>query len=138
MAGLLALKLSVGIVVGLALGWLATRVMERVELPTDGIYPVATIAIAGLAYGVSESIHGSGLLAVYLTALALGGAPIPARRTIVTFHEGRRLGRPDRPLHPARPARLPQHLGDVALKGLALSAVLILSPARSRPSSRPR
>ena len=49
---------------------------------------MASIAIAGLAYGLTEVAHGSGLLAVYLTALALGTARIPARRTIVAFHEG--------------------------------------------------
>src|SRR4051812_47929431 len=66
MAGLLALKLAVGIVVGLALGRAASWVLARIELPSDGLYPVATIALAGLAYGVSELIGGSGLLAVYL------------------------------------------------------------------------
>src|SRR5882757_107929 len=126
MIGLLALKLAVGIVVGLLLGRLAVWVIERIELPSDGIYPVATIAAAALAYGVAEVAHGSGLLAVYLAALALGSAPIPARRTVVAFHEG--LG------WVAQIALFillgllvfPSRLDDVALKGLALSAVLIL------------
>jgi cell volume regulation protein A len=126
MAGLLALKLGIGIVIGIALGRLAVYLLDRAELPTDGIYPVATIAIAGLAYGLAEVAHGSGLLAVYLTALALGSARIPARRTIVAFHEG--LG------WVAQIALFillgllvfPGSLDDVALKGLALSAVLIV------------
>src|SRR6201999_2214181 len=88
MLGLLALKLAVGILVGLALGKAATWLLERIELPSDGLYPVATIAIAGLAYGLSEIVHGSGLLAVYLTALALGTAHLSARRIVVSFHEG--------------------------------------------------
>ncbi|HEX3736626.1 MAG TPA: cation:proton antiporter, partial [Solirubrobacterales bacterium] len=83
MIGLLALKLAVGIVVGLVLGRVAVWIITRIELPSDGIYPVATIAAAALAYGVSEVAHGSGLLAVYLTALALGSARIPARRSVV-------------------------------------------------------
>jgi cell volume regulation protein A len=126
MAGLLALKLAVGIAVGYLIGRLAVAALSAVRLPTDGIYPVATIAIAALAYGVAEIAHGSGLLATYLAALALGGANIPARRTVVAFHEG--LG---------WVAQLglcillgllvfPSRLDDVALKGLALSAVLIL------------
>jgi len=126
MAGLLALKLAVGAAIGLALGWLAVRALNAVRLPTDGIYPVATIAIAAIAFGVAEVAHGSGLLSVYLTALALGAGNIPARRTISTFHEG--LG---------EVAQIglfillgllvfPSTLGDVALEGLALSAVLIL------------
>ena len=88
MVGLLALKLAIGIVIGLAVGRAATAALDHVRLPTDGIYPVATLAIAGLAFGIAEVAHGSGFLAVYLTALALGSARIPARRTIVAFHEG--------------------------------------------------
>jgi cell volume regulation protein A len=126
MAGLLALKLAVGIAVGVAIGRLAVAALNATRLPTDGIYPVATIAIAGLAYGIAEVAHGSGLLATYLAALALGGANIPARRTVVAFHEG--LG------WVAQIALFillgllvfPSQLDDVALKGLALSAALIL------------
>src|SRR4029077_3208794 len=54
MAGLLALKLAVGAAVGLLLGRIAVAALNRVRLPTDGIYPVATIAIAALAYGLGE------------------------------------------------------------------------------------
>lgn len=126
MAGLLVLKLVLGTLVGIGLGRLAVAALDRVRLPTDGIYPVATIAIAALAYGLAEIAHGSGLLATYLTALALGSASIPARRTVVAFHEG--LG------WVAQIALFillgllvtPSSLDDVALKGLALSAVLIL------------
>jgi cell volume regulation protein A len=126
MAGLLALKLAIGIAVGLAIGRLAVAALNATRLPTDGIYPVATIAIAGLAYGLAEVAHGSGLLATYLAALAIGSASIPARRTVVAFHEG--LG------WVAQIALFillgllvfPSSLDDVALKGLALSAALIL------------
>jgi cell volume regulation protein A len=126
MAGLLVLKLALGAAIGLALGRLAVLALNAVRLPTDGIYPVATIAVAGIAFGVAEVAHGSGLLSVYLTALALGSANVPARRTIAAFHEG--VG---------EVAQIglfillgllvfPSALGDVALEGLALSAVLIL------------
>src|ERR1700759_3372627 len=126
MAGLLALKLSVGIVVGLALGWLATRVLERIELPSEGLYPVATIAVAGLGYGVSELIGGSGLLAVYLAALALGSANLPGKRIVVTFHEGVGWIAQIALFILLGLLVFPSSLDDVALKGLALSAVLIL------------
>jgi cell volume regulation protein A len=126
MAGQLALKLAIGVAVGFLLGRLAVAALDRVRLPTDGIYPVATIAIAALSYGLAEVAHGSGLLATYLTALALGSASIPARRTVVAFHEG--LG------WVAQIALFillgllvfPSRLDDIALKGLALSAALIV------------
>ena len=125
MVGLLALKLAVGIAIGWLVGRLAVAALNTTRLPTDGIYPVATLAIAALSFGLAEVAHGSGLLATYLTALALGGSGIPARRTVVAFHEG--LG------WVAQIALFillgllvfPSELDDVALKGLALSAVLI-------------
>jgi cell volume regulation protein A len=126
MAGLLALKLALGAAIGLALGRLAVAALDRVRLPTDGIYPVATIAIAGLAYGLAEVAHGSGLLATYLTALALGSSRIPARRTVVAFHEGVGWVAQIGLFILLGLLVFPSKLGDVALEGLALSAVLIL------------
>jgi potassium/hydrogen antiporter len=125
MIGLIALKIAVGIVVGLALGRLAVWVIERIELPSDGIYPVATIAAAALAYGVSEVAHGSGLLAVYLTALALGSARIPAKRSVVSFHEGLGWVSQIGLFILLGLLVFPGDLGGVAAKGIGLSAVLI-------------
>jgi potassium/hydrogen antiporter len=126
MAGLLALRLALGAAIGLALGRIAVAALNRVRLPTDGIYPVATIAIAGLAYGLAEVAHGSGLLATYLTALALGSGNIPARRTIVAFHEGVGWVAQIGLFVLLGLLVFPSTLGDVALEGLALSAALIL------------
>jgi cell volume regulation protein A len=126
MAGLLVLKLALGAAIGLALGRLSVAALNRVRLPTDGIYPVATIAIAGLAYGLAEVAHGSGLLATYLTALALGSSSIPARRTIVAFHEGVGWVAQIGLFILLGLLVFPSTLGDVALEGLALSAALIL------------
>ncbi|MGD9737409.1 MAG: potassium/proton antiporter [Solirubrobacterales bacterium] len=125
MVGLLALKLAVGVAVGLALGRVASWVLARIELPSDGLYPVATIALAGLAYGLSELVHGSGLLAVYLTALALGSANLPAKRIVVTFHEGVGWIAQIALFILLGLLVFPATLDDVALKALALSAVLI-------------
>lgn len=126
MAGLLALKLGLGAAIGLVLGRVAVWLLDRVQLPSDGIYPVATIAIAGLAYGLAEVAHGSGFLAVYLTALALGSARIPARRTIVAFHQGLGWVAQISLFILLGLLVFPSALGDVAPEALALSAVLIL------------
>jgi potassium/hydrogen antiporter len=125
MIGLIALKIAVGILVGLALGRLTVWVIERIELPSDGIYPVLTIAAAALAYGVSEVAHGSGLLAVYMTALALGSARIPAKRSVVSFHEGLGWVSQIGLFILLGLLVFPGDLGSVAAKGLGLSAVLI-------------
>src|SRR5260221_119691 len=82
--------------------------------------------IAALAYGLAEVVHGSGLLATYLTALALGSSSIPARRTVVAFHEGVGWVAQIGLFILLGLLVFPSTLGDVALEGLALSAVLIL------------
>ncbi len=81
-------ELGIGSVVGVAVGWAAVWAFRRVNLATTGLYPVASIAAAALAYGGAAVLHGSGFLAVYLAGLALGGAHVPAKRTITAFHEG--------------------------------------------------
>jgi potassium/hydrogen antiporter len=126
MAGQMALKLAIGAAIGLAVGRLAVAGLNRVRLPTDGIYPVATIAIAALAFGLAEVAYGSGFLATYLTALALGGSSIPARRTVVAFHQGVGWVAQIGLFVMLGLLVFPSTLGDVALEGLALSAALIL------------
>jgi cell volume regulation protein A len=126
MAGLLVLKLGLGAAIGFVLGRLAVLALDRIQLSSDGIYPVATIAIVGLAYGLTEVAHGSGFLAIYLTALALGSARIPARRTIVAFHQGLGWVAQISLFILLGLLVVPSTLGEVALDALALSAVLIV------------
>jgi cell volume regulation protein A len=126
MAGQLLLKLAIGATIGLAIGRLSVTALNRVRLPTDGIYPVATIAIAALSFGLAEVAHGSGFLATYLTALALGGGSIPARRTVTAFHEGVGWVAQIGLFVMLGLLVFPSNLDDVALEGLALSAALIL------------
>lgn len=74
----------VGVVVGLAGAW----ALRTVKLGSAGLYPVASLAIASLAFGGADTLHGSGFLAVFLCGVALTADEIPAQRTIETFHEG--------------------------------------------------
>jgi len=88
MVELFGLELGVGAVVGLGIGWAAVWSFRRVELATPGLYPVASIAVAALAFGIADQLHGSGFLSVYLAGLMLGTTRVPAKRTIIAFHEG--------------------------------------------------
>src|SRR4051812_18785483 len=81
-------QITIGTAIGLAVGRLGVIAFERVPLATPGLYPVASIAVAALAFGAADTLHGSGFLAVYLAGLSLGDRRIPAKRTVVAFHEG--------------------------------------------------
>jgi cell volume regulation protein A len=88
MLGLLVRQLGIGLAVGLVVGWAATRGLQRTRLASTGLYPVASLATAALAYGAADVLHGSGFLAVYLAGLWLGSSTIPGKRTITAFHDG--------------------------------------------------
>lgn len=81
-------QLPIGAVVGLAVGAASVLAFRRLTFSTQGLYPVASIASAGIAFGAADALGGSGFLAVYLAGLLLGSAHIPARRTIADFHAG--------------------------------------------------
>lgn len=81
-------ELAIGAAVGLAVGALGVMVLRQVTLPSAGLYPVASVAFAALAYGGAAEAHGTGFLAVFIAGLVIGSASSPARRTIITFHEG--------------------------------------------------
>jgi cell volume regulation protein A len=88
MLALFGRELLIGSVCGLLAGWLATEAFRRVRLPVAGLYPVASFAVAAVAYGAADTLHGSGFLAVYLAGLTLADAEIPGRQTMTIFHDG--------------------------------------------------
>jgi potassium/hydrogen antiporter len=118
-------EFGIGLVVGLAVGWLSVQGLRRARLDTPGLYPVATLAAAGLAFGTAETVHGSGFLAVYLAGLALGSANIPAKRTVIVFHQG--LGWVAQIVMFLALGLLvfPTRLDDVWLEGTVLALVLL-------------
>ncbi len=82
-----ALKLGVGLVAGLAIGWSGRWVLGKVRLPVGGLYPVLTTAIALLAFGVPELLHGSGFLSVYVAAVLIGNGPLPFKGGVLHAHD---------------------------------------------------
>ncbi len=81
-----ALQMLVGIAVGLVAGPALVWLMQRVTLPSAGLYPLRTLAAAGLTYGVATLAHGSGFLAVFVCGIWIGDAKVPYRREIGQFH----------------------------------------------------
>ena len=118
--------LAIGAALGIGIGWLAREAFRRLELPTPGLYPVASIATAAVAYGATELATGSGFLAVYLTALVLGTGLLPARRTITAFHQGLSWVAQISLFFILGLLVFPSGLGDVALEGFVLAFAMML------------
>jgi potassium/hydrogen antiporter len=131
MVVLLVRQLGIGLAVGAAVGMATIWTLRRVRLDTGGLYPVASLAAAALAFGGADTLHGSGFLAVYLTGLALGTAGIPAQRTVTSFHQGLAWVAQVGLFLTLGLLVFPSELDDIALQGtvLALVVVLVARPA---------
>lgn len=88
LVGEIALELAIGAVIGLATGWLGALALRHVALPASGLYPIAVLAIAVMAYAAGAMAHGSGFLAVYLASMVLGNARLPHAPANRGFAEG--------------------------------------------------
>jgi potassium/hydrogen antiporter len=80
-----SIEMSIGLLVGI-LGAMAMRPFLRFSLPNAGLYPLRTLAAAGVIYGAASAAHGSGFLAVFVAGVALGDADVPLRDEIERFH----------------------------------------------------
>jgi len=130
MAGLFARQLSIGLAFGLLAGFAGVELVRRIRLATDGLYPVGTLAIVAVAFGLADVAHGSGFLAVYIAGLVLGSKEIPARRTVVAFHEGLAWVAQVAMFFTLGLLVFPRQLGDVALEA---TIVAFVSVAVARP-----
>jgi potassium/hydrogen antiporter len=119
-------EVAIGVVIGVAVGWLAVHGLRRAWLGSEAGYVIGTIGAAAVAFGAASSLHGSGFLAVYLAGLALGSVPIPAKRAVTVFHEGLALVAQVTMFVVLGLLVFPSQLGDVALEGTLLALVLVL------------
>ena len=80
LAALLAQQLGVGAIAGLAGGWLAARIAQRIVLPA-GLYAPLTLAAALAVFAATRLVEGSGFLAIYLFGIVVAArAPRSAER----------------------------------------------------------
>jgi cell volume regulation protein A len=117
-------ELVIGAAVGLALGWLAVRVMNRARSVPEGLQLVASVSTLALAFGAADVLNGSGFLAVYLSGLVVGSANIPARRAVLAFHEGLASVAEIGMFFALGLLVFPSELGAVAVRGTILALVV--------------
>ena len=81
-------ELVVGVLLGLAVGYGGAWLMRRAALPSSGLYPLAVVCLALLAYGAASGAHASGFAAIYVAGLVLGNSELPHRIATRSFAEG--------------------------------------------------
>jgi len=82
------MQMAVGTVIGIAMGEIMRRCFNWLDLELEGIYPVLSVALALLTYGLTAFLHGSGFLAVYMAGLVMQRRPFTHQQSILRFHDG--------------------------------------------------
>lgn len=86
--GIFFLQMLVGGVMGYGMGRVILFLVNRLKLGYEGLYPVLTLSLAFLTFGLTHVIGGSGFLAVYLAGLVLGHHGFIHKRSLMRFHDG--------------------------------------------------
>ncbi len=126
LAGEIAIQLAVGAALGVAVGLGGRELLKRNPLPTGGLYPALTLALAFLAYGVTTLLGGSGFLAVYLAGMVLGKAHLPYHGGLLRVHDALAWLSQIGMFLVLGLLVFPSRLLDVAGTGIALALVLVV------------
>ncbi|WP_033924751.1 potassium/proton antiporter [Sphingomonas sp. 35-24ZXX] len=119
-------QMAMGVVMGLAIGWLLPEMLKRRPYRASGLVFVISIAAGLIAYGLAEVIGGNGFLAAYVAGLVAGNRSYDARQIISTFQDGMAwLGQVVMFLTLGLLVA-PTNLADVVMPGLGITFVLML------------
>jgi cell volume regulation protein A len=80
------IEMSVGLAVGIAGAWVMLQTLRRIHLANPALYPLRSLAAAGVVYGVAAVAHGSGFLAVFVAGILIGDAAYPRQSAVERFH----------------------------------------------------
>jgi potassium/hydrogen antiporter len=81
-------QMIVGLLGGLAFGFVAVRMLNRIDLEIEGLYPVLLMGIVLVSYSVTAILGGSGFLATYIVGLVMGNNHVLHKGTLVRFTDG--------------------------------------------------
>jgi cell volume regulation protein A len=80
-------EMGLGLILGLAGGYLIVRVVNRLDLES-GLYPIVVLAAALAIFGIAGVLHCSGFLAVYAAGLYAGNRRLKQGQALRRFQDG--------------------------------------------------
>ena len=110
---------------GVLVGWLGARLVNRVQLDAAGLYPVLTLGLGLLAYGLTATLGGSGFLATYVAGILVGNAKLVFKRGILLAHDGGAWVAQIAMFVTLGLLATPSRIAEVAAEGTLVASVLI-------------
>lgn len=80
-------EMTIGLVAGIAAATILRKAMRSIELPNEALYPLFALAFAGMLYGATALVHGSGFLAVFVAGILLGDTRAPFKGDVERFYK---------------------------------------------------
>lgn len=87
-AGNLLLQLAIGGVAGYVLGKIAVRIINRISIGNDSLYPILALTICIFIFSATYFVKGNGFLAVYIGGLVIGNSRFVQKRSSLNFFDG--------------------------------------------------
>jgi len=81
-------QMILGAALGYGMGKGMLFLVNQVRLEYEGLYPVLTLSLVLLTYGVTASLGGNAFLAVYLAGLMVGNSNFIHKKSLLHFHSG--------------------------------------------------
>lgn len=81
-------QLIIGVVAGFALGKIAVRIINRINLDNDALYSVLLLTVMFFLFGFTSFVGGNGYLAVYAGGLLIGNHRFVHKRSTLKFFDG--------------------------------------------------
>ncbi|MBX3057125.1 MAG: potassium/proton antiporter [Anaerolineae bacterium] len=88
LVALFVMQMGVGALMGYGMGRVMLFFVNRSRLGYEGLYPVLTLSLIFLTFGLTDALNGSGFLAVYLAGIVLGRFDFIHKRSLLRFHDG--------------------------------------------------
>ncbi|HOI58482.1 MAG: potassium/proton antiporter [Methanoculleus sp.] len=81
-------QMAVGGLLGYALGKFIVYLLNRIKLESEGLYPVLTLSMVLLTYGLTTVLGGNGFIGIYIAGLVVGNSIVVHKKSLIRFHDG--------------------------------------------------
>lgn len=82
------MQLVIGAALGYFLGRIAVKMINRIGLDNESLYPVLLLTLLFMIYSITNFLKGNGYLAVYVSGLVIGNSRFIHKKTSKKFMDG--------------------------------------------------